>query len=81
MDQTKKIRLPSDIQDVASAARNGSSVYITAEVLYSNGSLNFTVGDGRFYNGYHNAPLEPGCAYKVHIRIVTKDLNGVSKVI
>jgi hypothetical protein len=80
LDQTQ-IRLPSNLQNITMATNNDSPVYITAEVLYSTSPSNFTIGDGLYYNGYYNAPLDPGCAYKVHMRIVTKASSGVSGII
>ena len=38
----------------------------------------FTIGDGKKYNGHHNAPLEPGTTYNIRVRAVTKAQNGVS---
>ena len=52
--------------------------YIAAEVPASpNDATNFTIGDGLFYHGYHNVPLEPGCLYMIHVRTATIAMNGV----
>jgi hypothetical protein len=52
--------------------------YVTAEILGSTLVANFTIGDGKYYNGYYNAPLEPASTYRVFVRAVTKAQNGVS---
>ena len=39
---------------------------------------NFTIGDGKYYNGHYNVPLEPGTTYNVAVRAVTRAQNGVS---
>jgi hypothetical protein len=52
--------------------------YVTAEILGPNLVANFTIGDGKNYNGYYNVPLEPGSTYRVCVRAVTKAQNGVS---
>ena len=55
---------------------NGS--YIAAEVPASpNNASSFTIGDGLYYHGFRNVPLEPGCMYRVHVRIVTIAMDGV----
>ncbi|KXJ07932.1 Scavenger receptor cysteine-rich type 1 protein M130 [Exaiptasia diaphana] len=51
--------------------------YIAAEVPASpNDATSFTIGDGLYYHGYHNVPLEPGCVYRVYLRIVTMAMDG-----
>ncbi|KXJ07926.1 Scavenger receptor cysteine-rich type 1 protein M130 [Exaiptasia diaphana] len=51
--------------------------YIAAEVPASpNDASSFTIGDSLYYHGYHNVPLEPGCVYRVHVRIVTIAMDG-----
>ena len=42
-----------------------------------NDAISFTIGDGLYYHGYYNVPLDPGCLYRVHVRIVTISMNGV----
>ena len=38
----------------------------------------FTLGDGKIYRGYENAPLEPESRYKVYLRGITEH-NGVRR--
>ena len=55
------------------------SPYVTAEFMGNTlTGKNLTVGDGKFYNGYYNAPLEAGTTYTVFARTVTNAQNGVS---
>ena len=53
-----------------------SHSYIAAEIPTT--SSTFTIGDGLNYHGYNNAPLEPGCTYKVYVRVVTRTSNKVN---
>lgn len=46
--------------------------YMAAEI---GNPKNFTIGDGRHYNGYYNAPLERKTAYRVHVRLITMRNN------
>lgn len=49
---------------------------MSAEIVNPN---NFTIGDGRYYSGYYNAPLKPMTAYRVHVRVITmRSENKVS---
>ncbi|XP_031564287.1 neurotrypsin-like [Actinia tenebrosa] len=50
--------------------------YVTAEILGSNLVGNFTIGDGSYYQGYYNTPLESGSTYRVFVRAVTMAQNG-----
>jgi hypothetical protein len=53
--------------------------YVIAEILSPNLVANFTIGDGKYYNGHYNAPLKPGSTYIVFVRAVIKAAqNGVS---
>lgn len=55
-----------------------SDSYIAAEVPANpNDAISFTIGDGLYYHGYYNIPLEPGCTYRVHVRIVTMAMDEV----
>jgi len=47
-------------------------------VLEIDGIHSFTIGDGKYYNGSYNVPLEPGTTYHFAVRAVTKAQNGVS---
>ncbi|KAK3704226.1 hypothetical protein QZH41_007849 [Actinostola sp. cb2023] len=48
-------------------------------VLEIDGIRSFTIGDGKYYNGSYNVPLEPGTTYNVSVRAVTKAQNGVKR--
>ncbi|XP_031559299.1 deleted in malignant brain tumors 1 protein-like isoform X2 [Actinia tenebrosa] len=50
--------------------------YVTAEILGSSLVGNFTIGDGNYYHGYYNVPLEPGSTYRVFVRTVITAHNG-----
>jgi hypothetical protein len=60
--------------------KKSDNPYVTAKILGSNLVSNFTIGDGKYYNGYYNAPLERGSTYRVFVRAVTKAQNGVSVI-
>ncbi|KAM6931430.1 sushi domain-containing protein 1 [Xenentodon cancila] len=51
-----------------------SEEYITAQLDIRNigTKINFTVGDGFFYGGFHNAPLESGKNYYIILRAVSQ---------
>ena len=71
-------KFPAQIQDHQNATDSGSKFYIAAEFNASDLPGEFVVGDGKTYSGYYNAPLLPGTVYKVHLRAVAKDQNGVN---
>jgi len=52
----------------------GNNSYIAAEI---ENPLNITIGDGQYYNGYYNAPLDPNTAYRVFVRIATMTRDKV----
>ncbi|XP_028518377.1 deleted in malignant brain tumors 1 protein isoform X2 [Exaiptasia diaphana] len=53
-----------------------SDAYIAAEVPTTpNNAKSFIIGDGLNYRGYHNVPLDPGCIYRVQVRVVTMAMN------
>nr|XP_019949284.1 PREDICTED: sushi domain-containing protein 1-like isoform X1 [Paralichthys olivaceus] len=51
-----------------------SSEYITARILIRQvgTQINFTVGDGLYYGGFYNAPLEKGRTYYIILRVVSQ---------
>ncbi|KAM9811010.1 sushi domain-containing protein 1 [Neosynchiropus ocellatus] len=51
-----------------------SAGYITAVIHVSRAKseLNLTVGDGRWYGGYFNMPLESGHSYYILLRVVSR---------
>ncbi|XP_055605744.1 putative inactive tyrosine-protein kinase Wsck [Uranotaenia lowii] len=57
----------------------GVPYYIAAEVEIKNESLQFTVGDGRYYRNYFNPPIPPRAHVHISIGIVSV-LKGVIKV-
>ena len=60
-----------------------SSEYITAQILIRQvgTQMNFTVGDGRYYGGFYNAPLEKGRTYYIILRTVSqwKTVGGATE--
>lgn len=48
--------------------------YVTAQIRLSNVGrlMNFTVGDGHYYGGYYNAPLQRGKDYYIILRAVSQ---------
>ncbi|KAL9973661.1 hypothetical protein ACROYT_G020143 [Oculina patagonica] len=67
--------LPDKIFGYKEAQANSDQFYITAQ--FDRGKLpdEFTLGNGKFYGGYENAPLQPGTYYTVYLRAVTEH-NG-----
>ena len=53
--------------------------YITANLTFDQLRKPFTVGDGKTYGGYHNAPLIPGTTYVISYAAV--DINDVSSTL
>ncbi|XP_072402058.1 putative inactive tyrosine-protein kinase Wsck [Diabrotica undecimpunctata] len=62
------------------ANRNGLSYYIAAELNPKDINNIFTVGDGRTYGKYYNAPLDTNINYNLILALVSS-LNGVEKVV
>ncbi len=61
--------------DCSSPASSDSSTdYITAQidVRHVGTEMNFTVGDGLYYGGFFNAPLENGMNYYILLRAVSQ---------
>ncbi|XP_037338624.2 sushi, von Willebrand factor type A, EGF and pentraxin domain-containing protein 1 isoform X3 [Pungitius pungitius] len=57
-----------------SSRRKSSTEYITAQidVGHLGREMNFTVGDGRYYGGFFNAPLQNGRNYYIIVRAVSQ---------
>lgn len=75
--------LPVDglmVFDCFSPKLSKNEVYITANIQVKDigTEMTFTVGDGRFYGGFLNAPLENGKAYYILLRAVS-EWSKVSK--
>lgn len=51
-----------------------SSGRLTPDDVGSNG-INFTVGDGKFYNSYYNAPLQTGQHYQLGVAVLSTYYN------
>jgi len=50
--------------------------YITAEIdssLVDSGGYDFRVGDGKTYQDYYNAPLEPNQGYKIYQAVTVQN--------
>ncbi|XP_029961292.1 sushi domain-containing protein 1 isoform X2 [Salarias fasciatus] len=58
--------------DCSSPATSDPSEYVAAQLdlRHVGTEMNFTVGDGRLYGGFHNAPLESGTSYYIILRAV-----------
>ena len=69
--------VPDIVSNYSIAVKNSGKFYIAAEFEASNLPDELVLGNGKVYNGYHNAPLNPGTLYKVHVRAVALDGNGV----
>ena len=72
--------LPEDIAGFKKAKEEGSRFYIAAMFKKSEVPNPFTVGNGKVYNGYYNAPLEPVTKYRIHFRGVSQGPDGVKKI-
>lgn len=59
--------------DPSSKAKS-SPEYITAQLdtKHVGTEMNFTVGDGLYYGGFHNAPLQNGRNYYIILRAVSQ---------
>ncbi|KAL6114700.1 susd1 [Pungitius sinensis] len=57
-----------------SSRRKSSTEYITAQIDLGHlgREMNFTVGDGRYYGGFFNAPLQKGRNYYIIVRAVSQ---------
>ena len=70
--------LPKQVYGYKESKRVGSRFYVAAEFRGTDVPAKFVLGDRKHYEGYYNAPLEPSTRYRVYVRGVTKDGNGVS---
>ncbi|XP_028141687.1 putative inactive tyrosine-protein kinase Wsck [Diabrotica virgifera virgifera] len=70
----------TDLGSYHDANRNGLSYYIAAELNPKDINNIFTVGDGRTYGRYYNAPLDTNINYNLILALVSS-LNGVEKVV
>uniref|UniRef100_A0A1Y1KDU2 Receptor protein-tyrosine kinase n=1 Tax=Photinus pyralis TaxID=7054 RepID=A0A1Y1KDU2_PHOPY len=57
-----------------------ANYYIAAEIEPQDILKNFTVGDGKTYGSYYNAPLQPNTIYRVLLGVVSRYLN-VTRVV
>ncbi|XP_017785522.1 PREDICTED: putative tyrosine-protein kinase Wsck [Nicrophorus vespilloides] len=60
------------------AKAEGFSYYVAAEIQPTNINELFTIGDGRNYGKYYNAPLDKDSVYKVMLGAVSKS-KGIEK--
>lgn len=65
---TSKRSVNSELQDYDSNPND----YIAAEIPKSNDDKTFTIGDGKDYNGFYNAPLEKEKEYEMLIGVGSK---------
>ncbi|KAF2878975.1 hypothetical protein ILUMI_27185 [Ignelater luminosus] len=72
--QTENLKSYSEAMD------EGFAYYVTAEIPPQDIKRNFTIGDGRLYGGFVNAPLEPYAQYQVLLGIVSRH-NNVSRIV
>ncbi|XP_065058065.1 receptor-type tyrosine-protein phosphatase kappa-like isoform X3 [Rhopilema esculentum] len=70
--------VPDKVSNYSIAVKNSGKFYIAAEFEANNLPDELVLGNGKVYNGYHNAPLNPETLYKVHVRAVALDGNGNS---
>ncbi|KAK4871871.1 hypothetical protein RN001_015995 [Aquatica leii] len=69
-----------NFKSYAEAMRDGFNYYVTAEIQPFEMQKNFTIGDGRVYGSYYNAPLLPHANYKVVLGVVS-NYNNVTKTV
>ncbi|KAL1492607.1 hypothetical protein ABEB36_010844 [Hypothenemus hampei] len=62
----------------AEAQKQNLSYYIAAELSPQDINQEFTVGDGKYYDTYFNAPLNPDSNYKVIVGLVS-NFSGETK--
>lgn len=65
---------PSPASSNPSSKMKPLKEYITAQidVRHVGAEMNFTVGDGLYYGGFFNAPLENGRNYYIIVRVVSQ---------
>ncbi|KAF5272849.1 hypothetical protein FQR65_LT00445 [Abscondita terminalis] len=69
-----------NFKSYAEAMRDGFNYYVTAEIQPKDVLNNFTVGDGKTYGSYYNAPLLPHANYNV-VEGVVSSYNNVTKTV
>eukprot|EP00794_Sanderia_malayensis_P001275 gene1275-1406_t len=69
-------KIPTDVSDYKNATKQGDRFYVAAQFKAEDLPDAFVVGDGKTYNGFYNAPLQPSTVYKVHVRAGRKDKSG-----
>ncbi|CAL1274586.1 unnamed protein product [Larinioides sclopetarius] len=70
---------PEELSNYSTSQETGLPYYIAANLPPEQANKSFTVGDGKTYNGYFNAPLSEEKDYEVVVGIVSS-LNEVTKV-
>lgn len=70
--------LPNVIFGYKEAQANGDRFYIAAQFVRGKLPDEVILGNGKFYDGYQNTPLQPETHYTVYLRAVTEH-NGVNK--
>lgn len=72
IDETVSVELQPELLDTyASAQEQGLPYYITAQFLPQNFMSTFTVGDGKQYGRYYNAPLQEGIDYHIILGVLS----------
>lgn len=69
---------PDQLHNYSEAQEMGLPFYIAAELSSSSFQEMFTVGDGKLYGSYYNAPLDPDSDYEI-IQGIISSLNGMTK--
>lgn len=66
------------LKNFKEAQEDGTSYYIAAELLNENRTRQFTIGDGKSYNGYLNAPLVTDRHVHVALGVISK-MDSITK--
>ncbi|GFQ79337.1 tyrosine-protein kinase Wsck, partial [Trichonephila clavata] len=70
---------PEEVSNYSMSKETGLPFYIAANLTPEEANKSFTIGDGKMYNGYYNAPLSEERDYEVLVGVVSS-LNEVTKV-
>ncbi|GFY36970.1 tyrosine-protein kinase receptor Tie-1 [Trichonephila inaurata madagascariensis] len=68
-----------EVSNYSMSKESGLPFYIAANLTPEEANKSFTIGDGKMYNGYYNAPLSEERDYEVLVGVVSS-LNEVTKV-
>ena len=79
VNKQEVVCLPKEDPGYKESLTKGARFYIAAQFKRGKLPTEFILGNGKIYEGYKNAPLQPETQYKAYLRGVTQH-NGVLRL-